>query len=595
MSETEMNSDDIRRHAEAVAARMSKDTASLSPEVRRNLLHELQVHQIELEMQNDELRRTQLELEASRARYFDLYDLAPVGYVTLSEKGIIREANLTLVDLLGVTRKEVIKRPFTHFILPADQDIFYQHRRQLFDSDTPQLCKLRLLRANGDPFWAQLEGKKVQNVAGKPSVRIIISDITSQKQAEDALQASHQRLEETIAELRQTQAQLVQQERLAAVGQLAAGIAHDFNNILAVITLYIDMSLHNPNLPPVLKDRLEVVNRQTKRAAHLVQQILDFGRRAVLQTRSVALALFMQEQVDLWCRTIPESIKIYFQDETTGECIVHADPTRLQQLFTNLVLNARDAMPDGGDLHINLAQFYLGSGDTAPLPDMVVGKWVRVTVSDSGTGIADKTLPYIFEPFFTTKEPGMGSGLGLAQVYGIAKQHNGYVDVQTAEGEGTTFTIYLPLLVVPQAVKTEAVASSALLQGHGETILIVEDNAVLREGLADTLTALNYHVLTAANGREALTLLEKDAADGGAEQPIALVLSDLVMPDIGGQVLLQTMRQRGLTIPFLILSGHPRNVKQQSPQMEAVTGWLLKPIGAKELAMAVARALKNRP
>ncbi len=590
MSKTEMNSDDIRRHAEAVAARMSKDTASLSPEVRRNLLHELQVHQIELEMQNEELRRTQLELEASRARYFDLYDLAPVGYVTLSEKGIIREANLTLVDLLGVTRKEVMKRPFTHFILPADQDIFYQHRRQLFGTDTPQLCKLRLLRANGDTFWAQLEAKKVQNAAGEPSGRIIISDITSQKQAEAALQASHQRLEETIAELRQTQAQLVQQERLAAVGQLAAGIAHDFNNILAVITLYIDMSLYNPNLPPLLKERLEIVNQQSKRAAHLVQQILDFGRRAVLQTRSLALALFLQEQVALWRRTIPESIKVYFQNETSGECVIHADPTRLQQLFTNLVLNARDVMPQGGELRLGLKQLRLENNDTPPLPNMAAGDWVEISVSDTGTGIPAATLPRIFEPFFTTKEPGQGSGLGLAQVYGIVKQHRGHIGVQTKAGQGTTFTIYLPALTAALPGIT-AVVPSIPLQGHGETILVVEDNDVLREGLADTLKMLNYQVLTAANGHEALALLEQDAANGMLEQSIALVLSDLVMPDMGGQVLLQKMRQRGLTMPFLILSGHPRDAEQQSRQMETVAGWLLKPIEAEELATALARAL----
>jgi two-component system, cell cycle sensor histidine kinase and response regulator CckA len=595
MSNTEMNSDDIRRRAEAIAAEMSKDTASLSPEVRQNLLHELQVHQIELEMQNEELRRTQLALEASRARYFDLYDLAPVGYVTLSEKGIIREANLTLVDLLGLTRKEVMRRPFTHFILPADQDIFYQHRRQLFDSDTPQLCKLRLLRANGEPFWAQLEGKKVQNAAGEPSGRIIVSDITSQKQAEEALQAGHQRLEETIAELRQAQAQLVQQERLAAVGQLAAGIAHDFNNILAVITLYIDLSLHNPNLPPALQDRLEVVRRQTKRATHLVQQILDFGRRAVLQTRSLALVLFLQEQVDLWRRTIPESIKIYFQDETTSECVIHADPTRLQQLFTNLVLNARDVMPDGGELCLSLKQFRLENNDTPPLPNMAAGDWVEISVSDTGTGIPAATLPHVFEPFFTSKEPGMGSGLGLAQVYGIVKQHQGHIDVQTEAGRGTTFTIYLPALTtaLPRAT---AVTPTAPLQGHGETILIVEDNEVLREALAGTLAALNYRVLTAANGRQALAILERQAgSEPDGEAAVALVLSDLVMPEMGGAALFQALRQRGLTVPVMILSGHPMVAELQALQAQGLAGWLLKPIGTAELAAAVARALSRIP
>lgn len=591
MNDTEMTANDIvRQRAEALADQMPEELADLSPEAGRQLLHELRVHQIELEMQNEELRRTQLELEAARARYFDLYDLAPVGYITLNEKGIILEANLTLVDLLGLTRQAVVQRPLTRFIFPADQDIFYQHRRQLFATGAPQICELRLLRANGDSFWAQLEAAiKSENGASEPACRIIISDIIIRKQAALALYESHSRLEEAIAQLRETQAQLVQQERLAAVGQLAAGIAHDFNNILAIISLYAEMSLSLSELSPKLHKHLEIVHLQTKRAAELVQQILDFGRRAMLQTRSLDLARLLQEQVELWRRTIPESITIHFTVEAV-DCLVDADPTRLQQLFTNLVLNARDAMPDGGDLRLNLAQFHLERDDTAPLPDMAAGKWLRLMVSDSGTGIAETALSYIFEPFFTTKEPGQGSGLGLAQVYGIVKQHNGHIGVQTTVGRGTTFTVYLPLLVALSA-ETVAVAPPTLLKGQGETILIVEDNAVLCEALADTLTMLNYQVLTAANGREALALLERGAADGLPEQPITLVLSDLVMPDMGGKALLQTMRQRGLTIPFLILSGHPREAEQQSRQTQEFAGWLLKPIRAEELATAVARAL----
>lgn len=591
MNEAEMKANDIvRQHAEALATQMPEELADLSPEAGQELLHELRVHQIELEMQNEELRRTQLELEAARRRYFDLYDLAPVGYITLSEQGMILEANLTLVNLLGVTRQAVVQQPLTRFIFPPDRDIFYHHRHQLFATGAPQTCELRLLRATGDPFWAQLEAAlKPESDENGPTCRIIVSDIVLRKQATLALRESHHRLEEAIDQLRQTQAQLVQQERLAAVGQLAAGIAHDFNNILAVISLYSEMSLDAPELSPQLHKRLEIVRLQAQRAADLVQQILDFGRRAMLRTHSLDLAHLLHEQVELWQRIIPESIKIHLATEAT-DCLVNADPTRLQQLFTNLVLNARDAMPDGGDLRLNLAQFPLGTSGTAPLPDMAAGEWVRITVSDSGTGIAETTLPYIFEPFYTTKKPGQGSGLGLAQVYGIVKQHNGHIGVQTAAGRGTTFTVYLPLLIAPQA-ETVVVAPPTLIQGQGETLLLVEDNEVLREALASILTVLNYHVLTAANGREALALLAQDAAAGLSEQTIALVLSDLVMPDMGGTALLQAIHQRGLNTPFLILSGHPMDGEQQSLEILGVAGWLLKPIEAQELATAVAQAL----
>jgi two-component system, cell cycle sensor histidine kinase and response regulator CckA len=592
MNETERNSAEVvRQRAEEIVAQMPEDLADLSPEAGRRLLHELRVHQIELEMQNEELRRTQLELEAARARYFDLYDLAPVGYITLSEQGMVLEANLTLVDLLAVTRKQIVQRPLTRFIFPPDQDIFYHHHRQLFATGAPQICELRLLHATGDPFWAQLEAAITpQNDGSAPTGRIIISDIGTRKEAALALRESYHRLEKVIDELREVQSQLVQQERLAAVGQLAAGIAHDFNNILAVITLYIDMSLGTPDLPARLRQRLETIGHQARRAADLVQQILDFGRRTVLQTHLLNLTTLLQEQVELWQRTIPESIKIHFAAET-ADYLVNADSTRLQQMFTNLVLNARDAMPDGGDLRLSLEQLHLGHRDTAPLSGMAAGDWARITVSDSGTGISATTLPHIFEPFFTTKGPGQGSGLGLAQVYGIVKQHKGYIDVQSAAGRGTTFTIYLPVLAATRLAET-AVALPTVLQGQGETILIVEDNELLREALASILVLLNYEVLTAADGREALAILEQDGAGELPGPAIALVLSDLVMPNMGGEALLQAMRQRGLTTPFLILGGHPMEAeRRQSLQTQGCAGWLLKPIGTEELATAVARAL----
>lgn len=602
MNETAMNSTRaVRQRAEAIVTQIPEDPTALSPEEGQQLLHELRVHQIELEIQNEELRRTQVELEASRARYFDLYDLAPVGYATLSEQGIILEANLTLADLLGVTRKEVVQRPLTRFISPTDQDIFYQHRRQLFTAGAPQVCELRLLHANGDSFWAQLEAIKVQNADEEDTCRVIISDIRARRQAVEALRQSHHLLEETITELRQAQAQLVQQERLAAVGQMAAGIAHDFNNILAVITLYIDLSLGVPDLPPKLYNRLETIGYQTRRAAHLVQQILDFSRRAVLQAHPLDLAFFLQEQVELWQSTIPESIKIHFSDD--DGYIIKADPTRLQQLFTNLVLNARDAMPHGGDLRFSLEPFRLESDHATPIPDMAAGDWVRITVSDTGDGIPPVVLAHIFEPFFTTKEPGRGSGLGLAQVYGIVKQHHGHIDVQTEEGRGTTFIIYLPALAAASP-RTTAVTQSPPLQGHGQTILIMEDNEVLREALASILVDLNYQVLTAANGREALAILDKQTEDraNGSErsgdatpgQDIALVLSDLVMPEMGGKALFQALQQRSLTVPVMILSGHPMEAELHALQTQGLAGWLLKPIGTEELAAAVARlALKS--
>jgi len=405
-----------------------------------------------------------------------------------------------------------------------------------------------------------------------------------------------------VTQEREIQQRLQHQERLAAVGQLAAGIAHDFNNIMAVIVLYTGMGLRIPDLPPKLHKHLETVSQQAIRATVLIQQILDFSRRAVLERRPMDLVPFLKEQVKLLERTLPESIKIdlaYGVDEYT----VNADPTRMQQVIMNLAVNARDAMPEGGELCIGLGRIQIKHKKEAPLPEMALrlaqdaeaGEWVRVTVRDTGTGIPPDAQSHLFEPFFTTKEVGKGTGLGLAQVHGIVKQHEGEIDVITEMGKGTTFVLYLPALPVaePEALPEERLA---LPRGQGETILVVEDNTTTREALVDSLELLNYRVLEAANGREALEILESPPLSpplGGRKGGIALVLSDLVMPVMGGQALFHTLRQQDSAVKMVMLTGHPMARELEELRAQGLDGWLLKPLNIEQLAEVVARALEE--
>jgi CheY-like chemotaxis protein len=243
-------------------------------------------------------------------------------------------------------------------------------------------------------------------------------------------------------------------------------------------------------------------------------------------------------------------------------------------------------MLESGELHITLSRTAetdeIRCVDCGPVD---AGEWVRIAVTDTGGGIPPEVLPHIFEPFFTTKEVGKGTGLGLAQVYGIVKQHEGHIDVSTEVGAGTTFTLYLPALLERQP-EAPALETEALVQGQGETLLVVEDDATLREALADILELLNYRVLIAANGRDALDILEERAGE------VSLVLSDLVMPEMGGQALFHAMRQRGLTLPVVMLSGHPMEKELKNLRAEGLSGYLLKPPNMEQLAQMVAQALR---
>jgi signal transduction histidine kinase len=276
-------------------------------------------------------------------------------------------------------------------------------------------------------------------------ILLVIVDITRRKQIEVELKASYGRSEDTLAQLRAAQGQIVHQERLVAVGELAAGIAHDFNNILSIILLHVELGLRVPNQPEKLHTLLETIAQQSHRAAKMVQQILDFGRKAALQTEPVNLAALLTEQVESLKGTFAKNIaiRLSYGDDLY---IANVDPTRIHQIFMNLAHNAADAMPDGGEITIDLKRFQLVNRDEAPLPDMEAGEWLEVSVSDTGTGISPAVVPHLFEPFFTTKDPGKGTGLGLAQVYGLVRQHHGHIAVQTKEGEGTTFVIYLPAM-----------------------------------------------------------------------------------------------------------------------------------------------------
>ena len=379
------------------------------------------------------------------------------------------------------------------------------------------------------------------------------------------------------------QKQLQQQEKLAAIGQLAAGIAHDFNNILAVIILYAELLQKASYLSADTLPRLTTIIEQANRAAALIQQIMDFSRQSVMERRPVDLLPLLEEQFKLMQRMLPEYIDVRLQTEP-GQFIVQADPTRIQQSIMNLAVNARDAMTTGGKLSFELSRMIVKKAKNSPVPNMAVGNWVRITIRDTGDGIGQDILPHIFDPFFTTKKQGEGTGLGLAQVHGIIAQHDGHITVESEVGLGTTFTIYLPALKIP--VESLLMKSDVdLPKGDGELVLIVEDQERLREVISQSLEMWQYRTLSASNGAEALALLEQ------VQEPVALIFSDVIMPRMGGIALLQNLAQRNQRIPVVLMSGHPLDDDMTLIEDLGVFAVLKKPIQLEHLVLTAATIL----
>jgi len=402
--------------------------------------------------------------------------------------------------------------------------------------------------------------------------------------ATDGAILGYQGIIRDLTERKRLEQQVQQQERMAALGKLAGGIAHDFNNILMSILLNTEMLLNDPALSPDLAPDVESILEEGREASHLVRQILDFSRRSPIQTRLLNLKELLLGSMDVLRRTLPASIKLLLEMEAK-DCIVKADPTRIRQVVMNLVVNARDAMPGGGELRVTSHRVRIQSDEKSPVPP---GEWVCLGISDSGTGIPPEVIPRIFEPFFTTKPKGEGTGLGLAQVYGIVKQHGGHIEVQTEVGQGTTFWIYLPAqeAEVPRKVPPSQPDSLTTPHSKGETILVAEDERRVRESCRRILESLGYRVLTAPNGREALQTYRSTGS-------IDLVLTDMVMPEMSGKDLIQELRKADPPPRIVAMTGYV--LAQDLRELKAVGNLdvIQKPLDVNTLARAIRQALDD--
>jgi two-component system cell cycle sensor histidine kinase/response regulator CckA len=462
-------------------------------------------------------------------------------------------------------------------------------------------AELALTAAPGEPGWWEVIARPVTNHSrqtpgSKPSGHILwlCRDITAERRAEAALRPLVQALEgpaEAIgalaigalpsqADSRRFEAQLAQTLRLKAVGQLAGGIAHDFNNLLTVMIGFCDLLLlSHPPGDPSFADIMQI-RKNAERAANLVRQLLAYSGRQTLQPRVVSLVDVLAELTPLLRRLVGRHVVLRL--EQGGDLYpVLVDPGQLEQVITNLVVNARDAMPTGGSLTIRTDNLKLA----APLPaagdSVPPGEYVHIDVTDTGTGIAPEITDRIFEPFFTTKRVGAGTGLGLATVYGIIKQSGGYLALDSTVGQGSTFRIYLPRHPekATSLARREGEEDNRDLTGTG-TVMLVEDEEAVRMFSARALRNKGYKVIEAASGRAALDLMAE------SPDPIDLLITDVVMPEIDGPALVEEFRAARPGLKVIFISGYAESSFRNSAD-GASLHFLAKPFSLKQLAAKV--------
>ena len=378
--------------------------------------------------------------------------------------------------------------------------------------------------------------------------------------------------------------QLRQLQKMESVGQLTGGIAHDFNNMLTVIMGNASLLIESLDDRPDIKAMAETIISAAGKGANLTNQLLSFARRQPLEPRAIDVGELLEEMVPLLSRTLEEWVSLSVYSKSSW--LAHADSHQLESSLLNLCLNARDAMPEAGELMIGSEDVTLDEDDAMAIADIEPGEYVMVVVSDTGTGIDPDHLDRIFEPFFTTKPKGHGTGLGLSMVYGFVKQSSGHIKVHSEPGSGTTVRIYLPRYsgVVEDL---EAEPEPLITHGRGQRILVVEDDELVREYAVGQLTRMGYRVLSAANGEEALTLLEQDAS-------IDLLFTDVVMPgSINGPRLVELARAINPSIKVLYTSGYTENAIIHHGRLDPGVILLSKPYRRETLAWKVQQALSS--
>jgi PAS domain S-box-containing protein len=591
-AETKVTAQEPLAGSTPLSSRKAEAMPGADSTAKLQLLHELRVHQIELEMQNEELRRAQLELEAEKERYLDLYDLAPLGYATISEKGMILQANLTLTTLLGVSRSALLNQPFSRFIKKEDQDSFYHMRKQLLaqaspssrQEQGPRHCETRMHKRDGTEFWALLQATLFEQPSSEAmagtgetsaergsGLRVVITDITERKRSEEErLQLEHK---------------LQDAQKLESLGLLAGGIAHDFNNLLTGILgntclvateLPSDSSIHN---------YLGSIRLGVKRAADLCKQMLAYSGRGRFVVQNHCLNQLLTESSELLQVSISKQTELVLNLQPKLPAI-HADDTQIRQVIMNLVINASEAIGTNKGVItlstglIQADRTYLNG--TLFAQNLAEGPYVYLEVTDSGCGMDKLTQEKIFDPFFTTKFS--GRGLGLAAVLGIVRSHKGALKIHSEPGQGSLFRVLFPCAVGLSSVETPPPPKPIAWSGQG-CVLVVDDDEMIRLTTGQALRKAGFEVMLASNGAQAVEIFRS------FPKRFTLVLMDLTMPQMNGRQAFAEMKQVQQEIRVVLMSGYNDESTVLELSREGFASFLSKPFDLAALQTTVSKVL----
>jgi PAS domain S-box-containing protein len=491
------------------------------------------------------------------------------GFWIADSTGRILDINETLRKMLGYTREKLLTLSVTDIEAAESPEQVTTHLQSVIETGSDRF-QSRYRRSDGTIIDVEVSAQNVKELNGR--FFVFVRDITGRKLAEE--------------EKSKLEIQLQQAQKMESVGRLAGGVAHDFNNMLSVIIGHAGLAIIGLDPASPVHAHLTEISKAAERSADLTRQLLAFARKQTIAPRLLDLNEVVSGMLKMLQRLIGEDINLTWKP-SSSPWPVKVDPSQIDQLLANLCINARDAISDVGTITIETENSVIDKSYSAHLADVAPGEYVRLSVSDDGFGMDRETLTHIFEPFFTTKEIGKGTGLGLATVYGIVKQNNGFINVYSEQGLGTTFTIYLPRQTgKPGQVPAEEVPEP-LLCGQ-ETILLVEDDPAILDMVRSILTIQGYRVLPANTTGEAIRLAGEHAGE------IQLLMTDVIMPGMNGKDLANKLQLRHPQIKCLFMSGYTSNVIAHHGVLDEEVHFIQKPFTLTRLAAKLREVLDGR-